>query len=255
MLNAARNRARLSGMAHLSDRAIVLRLTDYSESSQIGWFFTRTRGLVRLIAKGTRRGTKQRVAVGLDLLELGELTYVPARGDAALGTLTDWRQLDAHATARASLASLYGALYAAELVIAFAEDHDPAPRLWQHLAETLATLGESDKSADVIARFQMNALREFGILPELQHCVECGNPPADRQRCYLSASAGGLLCRDCESSHVEKQAIPSELLREGVLEGQPGVWFDLFDYFITELHHRPLRSAGMLKTALKSSRR
>lgn len=241
-------------MAHLKDQAIVLRLTDYSESSQIGWFFTLTHGLVRLIAKGTRRGTKQRVAVGLDLLELGELTYVPARGDAALGTLTDWRQLDAYTGVRSQLGSLYGALYASELVVAFAEDHDPAPKLWRHLAETLHALANETNAAPQIARFQINALREFGVLPELHQCVECGHPPADRDRCYLSAVAGGLLCRDCEGNHVDKQPVPRELLEEGVLEKRPELWFDLLDYFITELHNRPLRSAGMLKQALRTIR-
>lgn len=236
-------------MAHISDRAIVLRLTDYSESSQIGWFFTRERGLVRLIAKGTRRSTKQRVAVGLDLLELGELNYVPAKGDAALGTLTDWRQLDSHNATRKSLAALYGALYGVELIVAFAEDQDPAPKLWHHLADYFQRLGHDQPPADVIAGFQMKALREMGILPELRLCVECGHPPRDLTRCYLSAAAGGLLCRDCEAGHTDKQAIPPQLLQQDWTE-HPGGWFDLLDYFVTELHHKPLRSAAMLRSAL-----
>jgi DNA repair protein RecO (recombination protein O) len=241
-------------MAHISDQAIVLRLTDYSESSQIAWLFTHKHGLVRLIAKGTKRSTRSRAAVGLDLLERGELTYLPAKGDAALGTLTDWRQLDAHRACRESLGSLYAALYAIELVTAFAEDSDPAPRLWQLLAELLDALGQSTRVADAVAGFQLSALREFGVLPELCKCVDCGHVPVDLTRCYMSASAGGLLCRDCEASHVEKQAVPAKLLREEVLQEHPGGWFDLLDYFITESLSKPLRSAGMLKTTLRAVR-
>lgn len=232
-----------------------MRLTDYSESSQIAWLFTHKHGLVRMIAKGTKRSTRGKAAVGLDLLERGELTFLPAKGDASLGTLTDWRQLDAHRACRESLGSLYAALYAVELVTAYAEDSDPAPRLWELLAELLAMLGPSSSIVDAVAGFQLNALREFGVLPELRECVDCGHVPADLTRCYMSATAGGLLCRDCESSHVEKQAVPAKLLSEEVLQEHPGGWFGLLDYYITESLNKPLRSAGMLKMTLRAAGR
>ncbi len=60
-------------MALISDRAIVLRRLDYSETSQILALFTREYGQVRVIAKGIKRSTRSRFAVGIDLLEVGQV--------------------------------------------------------------------------------------------------------------------------------------------------------------------------------------
>src|SRR5262245_53546498 len=107
------------------DNAVVLRLSDYSESSQIVSLFARDAGLVRLIAKGMRRSTRSRPAVGLDLLELGEVEFAPAHGEAGLGTLAEWQQVDSFLRLRADLPRLLSGLYAAELTAATTQEHDP----------------------------------------------------------------------------------------------------------------------------------
>ena len=99
----------------------MIRLTEFSETSQIVSLFTAEAGQVRLIAKGSRRGTKTRVATGLDLLELGELSYAPARRHAGLGTLAEWVQRGTFPGLRREMLRLYCGLYAAELVGALTE--------------------------------------------------------------------------------------------------------------------------------------
>ena len=68
-------------MAHYQrDDGICLRVTDFSETSQIVGMFTRRHGLVPLIAKGSKRGSKRNVVSGpLDLLTSGEVVFVAAR--------------------------------------------------------------------------------------------------------------------------------------------------------------------------------
>ena len=108
-----------------SDRAVVIRLTDYSETSQIVSFFTQRHGQTRLIAKGIKRGTKKRFKTGMDLLELGEVAFAPARGDAELGTQTSWHQIDMFDGLRRQLPRLYAGLYLAELLGTLTEQGDP----------------------------------------------------------------------------------------------------------------------------------
>ena len=83
-------------MSLISDKAIVLRRLDYSETSQILALFTREHGQVRVIAKGIKRSTRSRFAVGIDLLELGHVVW-SAREDRPqnLGILTEWKQVNA----------------------------------------------------------------------------------------------------------------------------------------------------------------
>ena len=56
-------------MNPLQDHAIVLRLTDFSETSQIATVFSAEHGSLRLIAKGARRSTKTKFAAGLGAIE------------------------------------------------------------------------------------------------------------------------------------------------------------------------------------------
>src|SRR5438477_8405757 len=95
-------------MALLKDDAIVLRRLDYSETSQVLLVFCRELGPQRLIAKGIKRGTKTRVAVGVDLLEFGTVVFSRRAGsDAQLAIMTEWRQADTFAHLRRNLLRLY----------------------------------------------------------------------------------------------------------------------------------------------------
>lgn len=66
------------------DAAICIRTTDYSETSQVVHFLTRTAGAVRLIAKGSKRA-KSKTGGAIDLLAEGDLVYT-AKSSDALGT-------------------------------------------------------------------------------------------------------------------------------------------------------------------------
>ena len=87
-------------MSSRSDQAVVIRLSDYSESSQIVSLFSAGAGQVRLIGKGVNKSTKKRVAVGFDLLELGDVDFVPPRGDAGRETVGSLRTASGFTSSR-----------------------------------------------------------------------------------------------------------------------------------------------------------
>lgn len=236
------------------DQAIVLRLTEFSETSQIGAFFTSAHGQLHLIAKGSRRGTKQRAAVGLDLLEWGDLGFAPARGEAQLGTLTDWAQRDAFAGLRCDLLRLYAGLYAAELVTGLTEVGDPHPELFAALLDTLQKLASSAPAPPLIPRFQKELLRSIGYLPNLRSCVDCGRNLRPGHDVYFSARAGGLLCRDCEMHHAEKLRWPAGLAANAAEGANWTEWFRLLNYHLTHTAGRPFQTATQLGRLLAAGR-
>ena len=237
------------------DQAIVLRLSDYSETSQIVSLFTARDGLVRLIAKGSRRGTRKRFAAGLDLLEYGEVSYAPPHGDAGLGTLTEWVQHDAFTGLRSDLVRQYGGLYAVELVGKLTEELDPHPALFDALLEILRRLSAGmDEPVVVIVRFQGALLKAIGYAPMLRQCVTCGRPRVRGTRAYFSSTAGGLICRDCEMHHVEKCRISPAML-DGDPATQTAVdWFQLLDYHLTNVAGRVFKTAEQLHLLLAGPR-
>jgi len=227
-------------MALLSDRAIVLRRLDYSETSQILALFTREHGQLRVIAKGIKRSTRSRFAVGIDLLELGHVAW-SARADRPqnLAILTEWKQVNAFVGLRERLERLHAAQYAAEITAELTIDRDPHPALFDHLRLFLGKLSvgscqssvagtqssalspESFRTLADLCEFQRSLLIEIGLMPQGENCVGCGSAitPDGAERVYFTSHEGGLLCRDCEASYVEKRLVSPGAIR--VLSGGP----------------------------------
>ena len=242
-------------MPAIDDQAIVLRLTDYSESSQIVSLFGAEHGLLRLIAKGTRRSTRSRVAVGLDLLELGEVSFVKPREQAGLGTLTRWRLRDGFLALRRDLALQYAGFYAAELTLRLTAEYDPHPELFAALLRLLRELCDlpgagQNRVAELVVRFQAALLRSIGYGPRLRECVDCQRPRPRRGPVYFSSQAGGLLCRDCAPRHHEKRPLELRWLEPPAARQAPLYWFELLDYHLAHLAGGPPRTAAVLCTRL-----
>lgn len=231
-------------MALIRDQAIVLKHLDYSETSQVLAMLTREHGALRLIAKGVRRSTKTRFAVGIDLLERGELLYIPARGDG-LGTLSEWRQADAHLGLRANLPAWYAAQYAAEATACMTEADDPDPVLFDALAAALAALSGGSDPLPTLIEYQRALLTGAGLQPDLSRCVICDRPAPPRRAGYFSAVHGGLVCSGCEPKAPDRRLVKAatlEAMRAGDATHAAAV-FEVLDYAISTAVGRPMNLA------------
>ncbi len=286
-------------MALISDRAIVLRRLDYSETSQILALFTREHGQVRVIAKGIKRSTRSRFAVGIDLLELGHVVW-SARADRPqnLAILTEWKQVNAFVGLRERLERLYAAQYAAEITAELTVDHDPHSTLFDDLRLFLQKLSvvscqssagpracpglnsrkwsvsrsaiskrsgdppvadpnpnsaipspQSSRTLADLCEFQRSLLIEIGLMPQGDNCVGCRSAitPDGAEGVYFTSHEGGLLCRDCEVSYVEKRQVSPGAIRVllgGLVDDSlAGEVFDLLNYHISHLMHKEPRLA------------
>lgn len=238
-------------MPHLNDVAVTLRRLDFSETSQVLVLFGRTLGKVRLIAKGVKRGTRKRYATGIDLLEMGHLVFTERQErQANLATLVEWKQITAFSGLRSDLQRLYGAQYLAETTAALTEDRDPHEHLFDAMAEALQALEGAANTLPCVVEYQVRLLTEIGLFPELGRCLECGRAWKRQPSWFFSSHRGGLICRDCESTLVEKrrlregtaQLLTSLSARKTLSSARPPEWiggFDILDYHITHLMGRP----------------
>jgi len=227
-------------MPAIKDEAITLRRLDYSETSQVLVFLTREHGSRRLIAKGIKRGTKKQFATGIDLLERGQLMFIAkSQSDAALGVLTEWRQLDAYLGLRGDLRRLYAAQYAAEITTAMIEEADPDPGLYDALCGMLGGLTSEVERLPLLVGYQSALLHSAGVWPDLSRCVVCDKPAPLGRAGYLAPHEGGLACRDCEPGLIEKRKVSGatlDALRAAQLTPQTALEaFDLLNYTITNI--------------------
>ncbi len=234
-------------MANIRDSAVVLKRLDYSETSQVIVFFTKAHGKVRAIGKGIKRSTKTRFAVGIDLLDLGELV-VSHRSDraAALANVIEWKQTRSLSGLRERLNRTYGAQYAAEISGHLTEDWDPHPELFDALVAALEELADATDVLGAVVGYQLALLRSIGSLPRFDACVLCGRTG---DLTHFSSFEGGVVCRHCEAGQIEKREVTVATL--GVFQGMEGAAsivgpFDLLNYHISHLMGREPALAAKL---------
>jgi len=192
------------------ESAICIRTVDYSETSQVVHFFTRGWGVVRLLAKGTKR-PKSKSGGPIDLLCEGDLVFI-ASSRETLGTLIEFTESVSHAELRKESARLNAGLYMIELVGAMMGEGDPHPEVYDLLHNALVRLAQDDAPVPaVLAYFQWRLLRRVGLLGDMTSCVSCGRPIAGGDRparnVYFSGAQGGLLCAACEGAETDKHRL------------------------------------------------
>jgi DNA repair protein RecO (recombination protein O) len=191
------------------DRAVCIRASDYSETSQVVTLFARQSGKIRAIAKGSKR-PKSAFDGPIEVLSLGDIVFSGIHKDT-LATLTEFQQEPARGGLRRNLFALHSALFAAELLDSLTGDLDPHPALFDHFAQFLQGIDNQElvsERRDVTIRlilFQLVLLGEAGVHPVLRACVNCKRPLTPEWReGYFSSAANGLVCRDCEMSFPDK---------------------------------------------------
>ncbi len=180
---------------------LVVRTTDYSESSRIVTIWTREFGKVRALAKGGRR-LKSNFESALDLLSVCSIVFV-RKTSGGLDLLTEARGAERFPRLRQDLPALYAAYYIAELLGDWTEDYDPHPILFEETLATLRALGTPDMATGPrLLQFEMVLLRELGYAPILETCAACRKPlanaaAANAARFTFDLDAGGLVCNEC----------------------------------------------------------
>jgi len=192
-----------------SDQAICLRTTDYSETSQVLGLLTRAGGLVRLLAKGSKR-PKSTSGGSIDLFAEGRCVYAGGARES-LGTLMEFAESRSHGRLRSGLGRLHAGLHMLELCGALLAENDPHPEVFDLLHNALARLDEPDAPAPaVLAYFQVRLLKRVGLLGGLSACAGCGAEPG--AGAAFSSAAGGLLCRACQPAAADRRAVPRAAL-------------------------------------------
>jgi len=208
--------------------AIVVRTTDWSETSRIATLWTREFGKVRVLAKGGRR-LKSNFESALDLLTLCSIVLL-RKSSGTLDLLTEARVVERFSPLRQHLPALYAGYYVAELLGEGTEDYDPHPALFDEAVATLGELGTAGTATGArLARFELVLLRELGYSPALAECAGCGNPVAGAELAF-SAAAGGVLCRPCQTGQRQLRPLSRgawESLCE--LATDPEAWRTLLD--------------------------
>lgn len=173
--------------------AIVLRLWDFSETSQTAALFTRGQGVVRCLAKGSKR-PKAKFSGGLELATRGEAVLI-VKPTSDLAQLIEWDLRETHFGLRRRVDAHLAGMCALDLVFHAVRDHDPHERLFEALAGALVAIdGATGESAvvEAVGRLQWATLKEAGYEPVLDRDVRTGGAFPSGKTLGFDTRQGGV---------------------------------------------------------------
>ncbi|RUL86195.1 DNA repair protein RecO [Tautonia sociabilis] len=209
-------------MAAIRTLALVIRSVDVFETSRVLTLYTRELGKVSALAKGARR-LKSPFQSGLDLLSVCDIVLLH-KASEALDLLTEAVLAERYEALTHDTAALYGGCYVAELLDALTDRHDPHPRLFDASRVTLRHLGDPVSRPSRILRFELACLRELGLMPALDTCVHCGQPPSPTEgdRVAFGLATGGVLCPGCRPGQPHVATLSGDTLEAIRALASPG---------------------------------
>ncbi len=184
-------------MHFIDTKAILLRYYDYGEADRLFVFFTRDYGKLKLIAKRARRSLKRQFAT-IDLLSYLELSF-KANEERELYPISSIEMIEPFMTLRHDLKALSCALYFVDLIDAFYKVREKDDAMFVDLVTFLTIFEKGGFKLCAIPMFQMKMLRRAGLAPNLDTCINCGEPfePQPKMKYDFSNIKGGCLCAKC----------------------------------------------------------
>jgi DNA repair protein RecO (recombination protein O) len=192
-------------MSSEKSEGIILRTTDFSETSRIAVIFTREFGKISALAKGGRR-LKGPFESALDLLSTCQIVFL-RKNTSGLDLLTEAKLVTRFHPQERDLVCLYAGYYLAELLLGLTEDYDPHLALYNTAREALELFRASETTMLGILRFELVLLREIGQLPDFENCAACGAELTEGRTFGFWVSEGGLICPDCQQEGYTQIAI------------------------------------------------
>lgn len=175
--------------------AIVLRTYKLAEADKIAVFITKNYGLVRGVARGSRR-TKSRFGAGLEPFTRVNLTFFEKEGNELVHVkCADILQSLFHAASHSSAISALG--YLSELVYEFSQPNQADARIYRMAWACFKTIAESPHVSDgVVGYFELWLLKLSGFLPDLKRCGVCRLDLRESELVKCSPE-GVLFCHKC----------------------------------------------------------
>src|SRR6267142_887578 len=188
-------------MALTETEALVLRTYNLAEADKIVVCLTRNSGLIRGVARGSRK-IKSRFGAALEPFTLLHLTYYE-KETQELVSLQHAEILKSHFGLFRDPQILPALAYMGDLVVEFSPPHQTNDKLFRMVTACLDAIAQTPQYLQSILRyFEIWILRLEGFLPDLRKCGECHRQFSGQETVQVNHELG-LLCRACAKGKGE----------------------------------------------------
>lgn len=179
---------------YINTTGLVLRVTDYKDSSRILTVLTSTEGKLAVSARGAlRRGS--RLTAASQLFAYSDMTLYHNRDR---WTITEAQCIELFSNLSDELELLALGSYFAELLEAVSDEDSPNPEVLSLGLNALFALSRNEKNPLLIkAAFETRLMCLAGFKPLLSACAVCRKPDPDAPQ--LDLRGGTVRCKGCRS--------------------------------------------------------
>lgn len=188
---------------YINTKGLVLRETQYKESSKILTVLTADAGKITVSAKGARRRGSKLSSV-TQLLAFSDMTLYESRDR---WTLTEGRVIELFEGLRYDIEPLSLGSYFAQLIEAVSDEDMPNPGILSLGLNALYLLSEGKKDPELIKpAFEMRLMCLAGFMPMAQSCPICGKQNMENP--MFDLSGGTVFCGKCREGEDTHDTVP-----------------------------------------------
>ncbi len=189
-------------------RGIILKSRDYTETSKLVNILTADSGLLKTLAKGSRRPASP-LRGKLEVWNYGDLVFYPSRA-SDLHILAQFDVIEHFPLAVSTLERTALFHYLSELAAVAAYGEETSRELFELLLHTLRHAAVIDAVSQVRLWFEIRYLSILGVLPPFDRCSRCRKALGDGARFFLAERE--WLCPGCGPKYAD-----AVLIEPGVL--------------------------------------
>lgn len=202
--------------------AIILKSQKLGETSKILTLFTRTSGIMKVVAKGAR-GMKSRFYGSLEPFNyISVVFYFKENRGLQLLTQADIQQQFKHIRTDLDKIALTSVVF--EMVLKTQYADDPNPALFKQLLQYLNDLEQAPANFEnYFFKFLLKFLQITGFKPNFEQCARCGKSCNEPHDYSFSVSRGSVFCHRCKSQEASGITVSVQTVRYlTALEGGKG---------------------------------
>ena len=182
-------------MAFLESEALVLRTYNLAEADKIVVCLSRGAGLIRAVAKGSRR-LKNRFGAALEPFTLLNITCY-FKENQELISLRQTEILKSNFNLLGNEEILAGLAYMGDLVVEFSPPYQPNDKLFRMVKACVEAIAESPDDLQAVLRyFEIWMLKLEGFLPDIKRCAECHAEFVQHEGVFIGSDLA-LRCNVC----------------------------------------------------------
>lgn len=182
------------------NEAIVLRKTNFSDSSLIVQLYTKENGKISALIKGAR-SSKSKIGSKIDLINYVEVVFYNKEG-RDLQLITQVNLIEHYPNMKEDLDKIKYASAVCELLLKLIPEHEAHEKLFRGTVKILHLIDQKGQNDDwLFAQYLLFLIKEIGFEISFEKCSSCGNK-LEKSSGYGFNYASGIICDDCNEDKM-----------------------------------------------------